>query len=103
VIRPASRADAVLALLFSMFFVTLGVSSFTALCWKVASDLDVAPAFPFTSGFLAQRTSWLCLAGMAALFARLIDAFAELLKTRPRDADELPAERPQHLVVVASE
>jgi hypothetical protein len=102
VIRPASGADAVLALLFSMIFVTLGLASFTAFCWKVASDLDESPAFPLTQGLLSQRSSWLLLAGLAWLFAKLIDAFGELLKTRPREADEHRTEG-LHELAAASE
>jgi hypothetical protein len=102
VIRPASGADAALALFFSMIFVTLGLAAFTAFCWKAASDLGDSPAFPFSQGFLGQRTSWLFLAGLAWLFAKLIDAFAELLKSQPREADELRTEK-LHELAAASE
>jgi len=102
VIRPASRADAALALLFSMIFVTLGLAAFTLFCWKVASDLAEAPAFPVSQGFLSQRISWLFLAGLAWLFAKLIDAFAELLKSQLIEADELRTEK-LHEFAAASE
>ncbi len=93
VVLPASRADVVLALLFSMISVTLAVAFFTLFCWKVAAVVGEVRAFPFTQGFLGQRSSWLFLAGLAWLFAKLMDTLAELLKSRSQKADELATER----------
>jgi len=84
-----------------MFFVTLGVACFTVFCWK-AADLDEISAFPSAQGFLSQRSSWLFLSAMAWLFARLIGAFAKLLKSVPQEADELPT-GPVREFVAASE
>jgi len=75
-----------------MIFVTLGLASFTVFCWKAAFALDESPG----------RMSWLFLAGLAWLFAKLIDAFAELLKSQPREADELRTEK-LHEFAAASE
>jgi len=75
-----------------MIFVTLGLVAFTAFCWKAAFDLDDSP----------ERIYWLFLAGLAWLFAKLIDAFAELLKSQLIEADELRTEK-LHEFAAASE
>ena len=75
--RHSSGADVVLALIFSMIFVTLSLVCFSMFCWKAAVGV----------GEFAEI--WLFGAIVAILFAKLIDAFAELLKTRPNRADEL--------------
>jgi hypothetical protein len=69
-------------------------------CWLVGSDLGELPAFPLPQGFLSQRGSWLLIAILASLFAGLIGSFAELLKSNPREADELRTE-PLEILVTA--
>jgi hypothetical protein len=75
-----------------MFFVTLGVACFTLFCWSAAADLGMFLAFPVAEGFLSQRATWLLLAALAWLFAKLIDSFAKLLKSPTPQADELATE-----------
>jgi hypothetical protein len=81
-----------------MIFETLAVASFTMLCWRVGSDLRQLPTFPASQGFLSRRESWLLLAVLTWLFAKLIGAFVELFKSLPREADELPTESVRELV-----
>lgn len=110
VIRPASGADVALALLLSMLLVsillvTTGLAAFTMLCWKVGSDLGALPLFPSFQGFLKQRESWLLLATLAWLFAKLIDVIAadfsnaDRFKERAGHADGAPADGLCPLVV----
>jgi hypothetical protein len=75
--RHSSGADVILALTFSMLFVTMSLVCFSMFFWKA------------TAGAGEFGEVWLFGAILAFLFAKLIDAFAELLKTRPYQADEL--------------
>jgi hypothetical protein len=84
-----------------MVFVTLGLVFFTLFCWRVAAELGECRVFPFTQGLLGERGSWLFLAGLAWLFAKLIDAFAELLKSRSHNADELATEHVPELATAS--
>jgi hypothetical protein len=78
--RHSSGADVVLALISSMFFVTLSLACFSMFCWRATAGADESVEM------------WLFGAVLAFLFAKLIAAFAELLKTLPEPADELRTE-----------
>ena len=113
VVRPASGADVALALGLSIACVTLGLVSFTLLCWRVGSDLGTLPEFPALPKFFSHRSTWLFLAILSSLFAKLIDVFVATLETAaslknklsPADeisADELPSTA-LHRLLPASE
>jgi hypothetical protein len=77
------------------------VSAFTMLCWKVGSEQGELPAFPLGRGFWQQRGSWLLVAVLGWLFARLMSPFALAPKVWRCRADELSAESLRRLVVAA--
>lgn len=81
-----------------MLCATIGLVSFTLLCWKTGSDVGFLPAFPGLQGIWGHRAVWLGVAIAALVFAKLIDAFAGIfsrgdsLKGASDAADELPAD-----------